>query len=78
MAHKKCIICGKEAAYCIKGTSDCYCEDCAKEFFGDLDLLEKIDQAEKQAKQLKQILNSNISQNTDDKIDDNDQDLIEK
>jgi len=39
---KKCIICGKEAVFCIKDSSGYYCEDCAKENFSDLELLQKI------------------------------------
>ncbi|MFW5990633.1 MAG: hypothetical protein ACOCZ6_00180 [Nanoarchaeota archaeon] len=41
---KKCIICGAEAGYCIKGTSDYYCEECALEHFGDLCMLIKVDE----------------------------------
>ncbi|MFH1399552.1 MAG: hypothetical protein ABIG95_05565 [Candidatus Woesearchaeota archaeon] len=39
---KKCTICEADAKYAIKGTSDYYCEECAKEHFSDLELLEKI------------------------------------
>lgn len=56
MGNKKCHICGKEASFCIKGTNDCYCIECAEEFFGDLSLLEKIEEAEQQAKEIKKIL----------------------
>ena len=61
VGNKKCHICGKEAKYCIRGTNDCYCEECAREFFGDLDLLEKIDKAEHQAKEIKKIADMLIS-----------------
>ena len=40
---KKCIICGREAVYAIKGTVIYYCEDCAKELFSDLTCLVKLD-----------------------------------
>ena len=49
---KKCIICGDEACYCIKGTSECYCEECAKEHFSDIDLLVKVEEEAKAIKQL--------------------------
>ena len=39
---KKCIICNKEALYAIKDSSECYCEDCAEENFGDITCLTKI------------------------------------
>jgi len=39
----KCTICGEQAEFCIKGSSECYCEDCAKENFSDLELLKKIE-----------------------------------
>ncbi len=50
---KKCIICGKEARFYIKGTSDYYCEECAKEHFSDLSLLVGI---EEQAEKIKKIV----------------------
>ena len=45
---KKCIICGKEAKYLIKGTSDYYCDECAEENFADLSLLQKVEEKDKQ------------------------------
>ncbi|MBN2457713.1 hypothetical protein JXB31_01120 [Candidatus Woesearchaeota archaeon] len=50
---KKCIICGAEAKYCIKHTSEYYCEDCAAEHFGDISLLVKV---EDQARKLKKMI----------------------
>jgi hypothetical protein len=42
---KKCIICNKEEAqYNIKDCSECYCEECAMENFGDLSCLTKLDE----------------------------------
>ena len=40
---KKCIICGAEAKYLIKGTSDYYCDECAEENFADISLLQKVE-----------------------------------
>jgi hypothetical protein len=45
---KKCIICGGEAKYLIKGTSDYYCDECAEENFADLSLLQTVDEKDKQ------------------------------
>ncbi len=39
---KKCIICGEDAKYSMKGTNDAYCKDCALEHFSDLGYLKKI------------------------------------
>ena len=50
---KKCVICSEEASYCIKGTSDFYCEECARENFSDIDLLEEV---ESQAKAIKDLI----------------------
>lgn len=50
---KKCLICDENAKFFIKGTSDFYCEECAIESFGDVKLLEPI---EEQAKLLKKII----------------------
>jgi len=40
---KKCIICGKEAEYQVKGTNNYYCKECAKELFGDILLLVRVE-----------------------------------
>ncbi|MFA5797640.1 MAG: hypothetical protein WC916_06440 [Candidatus Woesearchaeota archaeon] len=40
--EKKCIMCDDAAHYAIKGSSDWYCKDCAKEYFGDLNHLKKV------------------------------------
>ena len=50
---KKCIICGREAQYCIKDSNNYYCVECAIEHFGDLSYLKKI---EEQAKKLKKLI----------------------
>lgn len=53
---KKCIICEADnAGFCIKGSSECYCEECAKEHFADLDMLQKV---EEQARTIKNIVES--------------------
>jgi hypothetical protein len=39
---KKCIICEKEALFCIKDSSESYCKDCAEENFEELSYLEKL------------------------------------
>ena len=39
---KKCIICGEEALFCIKDSSEFYCEECAKEQFADISYLHEI------------------------------------
>lgn len=56
----KCIICGEEAKFQIKGTSNYYCEECAKEYFGDISMLIKV---ENEAKKLTKFLNKKISKN---------------
>jgi len=56
---KKCIICGKtEATYCIKGTSDFYCEACAIDNFGDIALLVKV---EDEAQRLKDVIEGRMA-----------------
>ncbi|MEM4267303.1 MAG: hypothetical protein QXK37_00565 [Candidatus Woesearchaeota archaeon] len=50
---KKCIICGLEAKYVIKDTSDFYCAMCAEEQFGSVDMLIKV---EEQAAKLKRLI----------------------
>jgi len=57
---KTCIICEEaEAAYCIKGSSECYCLPCADEQFGDLSVLVKV---EEEAKRLKEIVDNVLTQ----------------
>jgi len=43
--------------FCVKGTSSCYCEECAKDNFSDLDLLQKV---EDWAQELKQAIKEEI------------------
>lgn len=50
---KKCILCGEEAKFKIKDSTDFYCQDCAEDSFSDLDLLVKV---EEEAQQLKKAL----------------------
>lgn len=52
---KKCIICGKEAEFVIKNSSEAYCAECAKEHFSDISFLQKIeDEAQKLNKFIKE------------------------
>lgn len=51
--NKKCIICGEEAVFAIKDTSDYYCEECAEEQFADISVLIKI---EEMARKLKEVV----------------------
>ncbi|MBW2983898.1 hypothetical protein KY361_02185 [Candidatus Woesearchaeota archaeon] len=50
---KKCILCEKEAEYCIKGSSESYCKECAVEQFQDVDYLQRI---EKQSKKVVSLI----------------------
>ncbi len=50
---KRCILCGEEAKFKIKDSTDFYCQDCAEDSFSDLDLLVKV---EEEAQQLKNAL----------------------
>lgn len=44
---KKCIICGAEAEFYIKNSSEYYCEECALMQFGDLGYLLRLDRKAK-------------------------------
>lgn len=55
---KKCIICNDEAVYCIKDTSDYYCEECAEEHFGDITMLIKV---EDEAQRLKEFVKDRLA-----------------
>ena len=59
---KKCIICEKEATYKVKGSSDYYCVECAKENFSDVSFLQKV---EEEAQQLKQVIKERMNGNSD-------------
>ncbi len=50
---KKCIICGKEAVFTVKGSSEYYCDECAHESFSDITLLQRV---EDEARALKEAL----------------------
>lgn len=49
---KKCIVCGENANFCIKDSSECYCEDCAVEHFADMSYLERIEDQSQKIKEL--------------------------
>ena len=51
------MICGEEAKFSIKGTSDFYCKECAEENFSDLSLLQKV---EEEAQKLKELIKKKI------------------
>jgi hypothetical protein len=55
------MICGQEAIYMIKNTSDAYCKDCASDCFSDLSFLQSV---EEQAQELKEFVKQKI-ENTD-------------
>lgn len=60
---KKCIICGEEAKFCIKGSSEYYCQECAEEHFADLSVLQKV---EEEAKRLKKVIDDRIESSEDE------------
>ena len=53
---KKCIICYEPALFCIKDSSECYCNECAEEHFSDISLLVKV---EEETKKIKEIVDKN-------------------
>lgn len=59
---KKCGVCGDPATLGIKGTSDYYCEECAEDSFSDNELLENLEEAEAQARELAKQLNESVEQ----------------
>ncbi|MBW2992146.1 hypothetical protein KY345_02920 [Candidatus Woesearchaeota archaeon] len=56
---KKCIICGEEAEFCIKGTSDYYCKECAEESFNDISMLKNV---EEEAQRLDKYIKEKIAE----------------
>ena len=60
---KKCVICEDPAEYSVKGTNDFYCLNCAEDHFGDLGMLQKI---EEEAKILKKIIEEKTKQLKED------------
>lgn len=56
---KKCTICGAEARFNIKDTSEYYCQDCAEEQFDDISALVKV---EEQAKKIKKMIEEHQEQ----------------
>jgi len=63
---KKCIICGEEATFCIKGTSDYYCQECAEENFADISVLQKV---EEEAQRLKEVIKERMKEKQDTDAD---------
>jgi hypothetical protein len=60
---KKCIVCGEDAVYGIKDTSNYYCDECAAENFSDLAMLVKVEEI---ARKLKQKLDMMVQDNVSD------------
>ena len=63
---KKCLICNAVAEFCIKGTSDYYCKECAFDQFGDLAYLVKV---EDEAQRLKETVEAVETPKDDDVLD---------
>ena len=57
-------MCGEKADYCIKDTSDYYCEECAVDSFNDISVLLKV---EEQAKALKEIIKERMNMTEEEK-----------
>ena len=55
--RKKCIICEKEAEYEVKGSNSHYCKECAKDYFGDISYLIRI---EEEAQRLKKVIKDKL------------------
>ncbi|MBW2994955.1 hypothetical protein KY312_01245 [Candidatus Woesearchaeota archaeon] len=53
---KKCIICGEDALYLVKGTNNAYCEECAVDCFNDTSFLQNVEES---ALELKGIIEKN-------------------
>lgn len=66
---KKCIICGADAIYLIKDSSDSYCNDCALDCFNDVSFLQKV---EEQALELKELIKDRIEEEDNETSDDDD------
>ncbi|MFO8016072.1 MAG: hypothetical protein R6U32_03135 [Candidatus Woesearchaeota archaeon] len=64
---KKCIICGDKAEFCIKGSSEFYCRECAEEQFGDINMLVKV---EEEAQKLKRLVDEKVNADEDDGVQD--------
>jgi len=54
----KCVICGEDAKYKVKDTTNYYCEECAIEYFGDITLLVKL---EPDVVKIKEIIEKKIA-----------------
>jgi hypothetical protein len=59
---KKCTICGKDAKYNIKDSSEYYCEECALESFDDISALVRV---EEQAKRIKKLVEEHAAEETE-------------
>ena len=75
---KKCIICGADAIYIIKDTSDSYCQECALDCFNDVSFLQKV---EEQALELKELIKDMIEEddeNNDSETYDEDENIVDR
>ncbi len=72
---KKCIICGEEAKYNIKGTRDYYCKECANENFADLSMLVEV---EEMAKRIKSLVENRSKAPQEEEIDSDSNDESQK
>jgi len=51
----RCIVCDKEAQWCVKGTSTAYCDEHAHEMFSDTSYLSSV---EEEAQRLKKVVDA--------------------
>ena len=66
---KKCVICGEKAEFRIKEGSEFYCEECALMQFGDIGLLQKVeDDAKKLKKYIEQRNSEEVKLDLDDEM----------
>jgi len=68
--------CEDKAKFVVKGTNDFYCEECAKENFGDLSVLVAV---EEKASALKEVLDEEIERkiNNEEEAIDPDKQFLE-
>jgi len=59
----RCIVCDKEAQWCVKGTSTGYCDEHAHEMFSDTSYLASV---EEEAQRLKTLVDSEQESHTSD------------
>jgi len=72
---KKCIICGADAIYIIKDTSDAYCQECALDCFNDVSFLQKV---EEQALELKELIKDRIEEESENENSEDDVNIVDR